>query len=210
VIYFIEHAGLIKIGFASNVEKRLTAFRTTLPALKLIGTMDGTRGHERTIHDCLAIHRQGGEWFTDCDEVRGFIAAATADGVKEWKSNRTKGYKPSMWDARAQRLSEIICKYRPKADLRSLEKELSLPAGCLWNTRYRLSKEISVGQYFSLLTAARETVRQEMERLNIDSAFVSDLEREDAETTNATVDAERWMAAVSTARDVVAKAGEVT
>src|SRR5258708_26030141 len=119
-----------------------------MPSLELIGTMEGSRGHERTIHDYLAEHRHGGEWFRDCPEVRAFIRQAALEGVHEWKPARSSKFSPSMWDDRAHRLSEIITVDRPKSELRAIERELDIPAGTLWNVRYHQSKEHSVGHYF--------------------------------------------------------------
>ena len=198
MIYFIENAGLIKIGYAADIPKRLEAFKTTLPALKLVGSMEGTRGHERTIHDFLAAYRKGGEWFEDREEVRAYMTVAMAYGVVEWKPERTRDYKPSMWDQRADRLCDIICADRPKevVEFRKIEKEHSIPTGTIWNNRYRRSREISVGEFFSLVTAAREVIKRRRLELDRAEAFVSDLEREDAEKTNETIDAERQFEAV--------------
>jgi hypothetical protein len=190
VIYFIEHAGRIKVGFASNVETRLLAFRTTIPSFVRLGSMEGTRRHERTIHNCLAQYRESGEWFKDCQEVREFLQHAMAHGVEEWQPDRIRSHTPSMWDARAKRLCEIICRDRPKSEIGEIEKALDIPPRTLWSIRYRQTREVSVGEYFALMTAARETIKRKREELDRDEAFVSDLEREDAESTNDVIDAE--------------------
>lgn len=201
MIYFIEYAGRIKVGFASNVERRLKEFRTAMPLLVRLGSMEGLRGHERTIHDCLAQYREGGEWFKDCPEVREFLTRAMIDGVDEWKSKHPK-HIPTMWDRRAERLVDIICADKPKGELRKIEQELSLPSGSLWNIRYRRRREVSVGEYFALLVAARETVKRRQAELERDNAFILDLEREDADSTNKTIEIEKQFAAYTAAKAI--------
>ena len=193
MIYFIEHAGLIKIGFATNIEKRLESFKTAIPAFVRLGSMEGSRGHERAIHNALAFYREKGEWFRDCTEVRNFLMQVIRDGIEEWRPARTAQFTPSMWDKRALRLVNIICAERPQSELRKIGKELSIsiPAGVIWNIRYRQSREVSVGEYFALLAAAREAVKQRRAELDRADAFIADLEREDANNTNGFIDVER-------------------
>jgi hypothetical protein len=199
MIYFIEHAGRIKVGYASNVDRRLGEFRTAIPSFVRLGTMAGTRLHERTIHNCLVAHREGGEWFKDCPEVRAFLQHAMRHGVEEWQPTRRRSHTPTMWDARAKRLCEIISSGRPKSEFREIEQELSIPQGTLWNIRYRQSREVSVGEYFALLTASREAIKRRKSELDRAEAFVSDLEAEDAESTNQTIDTERALEAAMAA-----------
>lgn len=195
MIYFIEYAGRIKVGYAANVDRRLSEFKTVMPLFTRLGSMEGNRGHERTIHNFLAEYREGGEWFKDCPEVRLFLTRAMIDGVEEWISKHRSHHVPTMWDVRAKKLGEIICADKPKGELRKIERELSLPSGCLWNVRYRQRREVSVGEYFAILTAARETIKRQQDELDRAKAFVSDLEREDADSTNRTFDVEKQMAA---------------
>lgn len=75
-IYFIESrdAGLIKIGFTTNPDRRIKSLKTASPnKLRVIMTMPGTREDERKLHEKFAHLRQQGEWFTDCDELRNHI-----------------------------------------------------------------------------------------------------------------------------------------
>jgi hypothetical protein len=73
-VYFVECAGAIKIGFSTNLEKRLLNLNTGAPAkLVLIGAIDGPQILEGAIHAHLDIFRTTGEWFMDCDAVRDTI-----------------------------------------------------------------------------------------------------------------------------------------
>jgi hypothetical protein len=70
-VYFAKAGDRIKIGFSTNVEKRLRALGTGSPqAIQLLGVMPGSKRLERTIHEDLKAHRQHREWFTDCSAVR--------------------------------------------------------------------------------------------------------------------------------------------
>jgi hypothetical protein len=195
MIYFIEHAGWIKVGYASDVERRLKELRTANPSFARLGIMNGERGHEKTIHDSLVEFRGEGEWFKDCPQVREYLMRAMRDGVEEWKPEFPSTHLPSMWDGRAKRLCEIIIGSAPKSDFGLMEQELSSPRGTLWMIRYRQNREVSVGEYFALVTAARATIERRKAEIERSEAFVADLEMEDAESTNQTFDAERALEA---------------
>lgn len=81
-VYFIECADQIKIGFSKNVAERLRKLSagSVLP-VKLVGHIDGCRQFERAIHARLTKHRNNGEWFSDCVEVREVVAALIASGA---------------------------------------------------------------------------------------------------------------------------------
>lgn len=64
-VYFIgcEKHG-IKIGVATNVEKRLATLRSCCPiSLKVMATRPGGIDRERAYHKQFAEHRLHGEWF---------------------------------------------------------------------------------------------------------------------------------------------------
>jgi hypothetical protein len=66
LIYLVHalESDFYKIGFATDVKKRLAALRTACPfALKLLATRDGTIGIEQSIHAHLRKHHVRGEWF---------------------------------------------------------------------------------------------------------------------------------------------------
>lgn len=66
LIYFIEADGLdaIKIGFTTDIGKRLADLKTALPVqLRLIGSVVGPASLEQSIHKSLKEHRITGEWF---------------------------------------------------------------------------------------------------------------------------------------------------
>ena len=74
-VYFIEGAGMIKIGVANNVSSRFNSIRTMSPVpLKLIGFITGDIKLEAQLHSRFHQHRRHGEWFVDCQEIRNYLA----------------------------------------------------------------------------------------------------------------------------------------
>jgi hypothetical protein len=64
-IYFIRHAGLVKIGFSSNLRERIATIITSIPSsdVTFIGHMPGDREVEAHLHSVFEAHRFSGEWF---------------------------------------------------------------------------------------------------------------------------------------------------
>jgi DNA-binding XRE family transcriptional regulator len=74
MIYFIESAGRIKIGFSEKPTLRLSKIMSDspFPAL-LIGVMDGGLAEERELHAQFAQDRFHGEWFMKTSSLSMFI-----------------------------------------------------------------------------------------------------------------------------------------
>lgn len=71
-VYMIEAVGLdrIKIGFTTDLIKRLRTIQTSCPApVRLIAVIRGDRETERWWHDELRPFRAHGEWFHCGPEV---------------------------------------------------------------------------------------------------------------------------------------------
>lgn len=64
-IYFIRHAGLVKIGYSSDLRKRIAAIISGIPSpdVTFIGHMPGDREVEAHLHSVFEKHRFSGEWF---------------------------------------------------------------------------------------------------------------------------------------------------
>jgi hypothetical protein len=72
MIYFIqqEQTNMVKIGFTSNVKKRLATLQTASAyPLRLLGYCVGGRELEARIHEELALSRVAGEWFNYTEQV---------------------------------------------------------------------------------------------------------------------------------------------
>jgi hypothetical protein len=82
-VYFVECMGRIKIGFTSNVSKRMSSLATSAPGpLTLIGAIEADVAVERAFHRMLAHHRITLEWFEDCAEVRTALALFQQAGIE--------------------------------------------------------------------------------------------------------------------------------
>lgn len=77
VVYFARRDdGAIKIGFTSDVQRRLREIRkeerlTSTPVL--LATFDGDKRLELMLHERYARHRIDGEWFHPSEELEALI-----------------------------------------------------------------------------------------------------------------------------------------
>lgn len=73
-VYFIGGEGRVKIGFANNVAKRLSALQTSCPfELRLLASFQGKMKREREFHERFAALRMSGEWFRLEGEIKDFL-----------------------------------------------------------------------------------------------------------------------------------------
>lgn len=71
-IYFIqgECGGPIKIGYTTDLVKRLSSLQTGYPdRLELLLAFPGNRKHEKALHDKFEEYRLNGEWFRPAPKV---------------------------------------------------------------------------------------------------------------------------------------------
>lgn len=79
-VYFIQAGRSIKIGLATNVKARMAELQTgNHEELQLLGFIPGDRCLERQLHRRFSEFRIRGEWFSDCDAIRGFIYSSSAE-----------------------------------------------------------------------------------------------------------------------------------
>jgi hypothetical protein len=80
MIYLVEAVGVgrVKIGYTSgDARDRLAALQTGSPVpLRIVATMEGGPGLERTLHAAFEVHRLHGEWFEDVLVIRERFSAA--------------------------------------------------------------------------------------------------------------------------------------
>lgn len=73
-VYFLSAAGLVKIGFTTNFEKRFAALQGGSPLpLSILGVVPGTPAREKEFHWLFADLRRHGEWFNLTDKLSRFI-----------------------------------------------------------------------------------------------------------------------------------------
>lgn len=73
-VYFVEAAGLIKIGFSNSLKRRLIDLQIGSPVvITLLHVEPGSQVTERKLHAKFAAYRQHGEWFQRSKEIEEFI-----------------------------------------------------------------------------------------------------------------------------------------
>ncbi|XXX79291.1 GIY-YIG nuclease family protein [Sorangium sp. So ce134] len=75
VVYFVrDHAGRIKIGLSSDVQRRLVEIRKMVNGpVELLGTIEGDKEVELALHERFASDRLEGEWFCASEAVMAAI-----------------------------------------------------------------------------------------------------------------------------------------
>jgi hypothetical protein len=71
LIYFLQFADRIKIGFTTDLAKR----RKSIPHDDLLATIPGTMSDEKRLHREFADDRIKGEWFRSSERLLAYIAA---------------------------------------------------------------------------------------------------------------------------------------
>jgi Meiotically up-regulated gene 113 len=69
-VYFARSGNQIKIGAATNPQRRIESFRTARPGIKLLGHVAGGREVENRLHRQFSKDCLGGEWFCLTPELK--------------------------------------------------------------------------------------------------------------------------------------------
>lgn len=76
-VYFIKSGGRVKIGWASDPERRMAELAVGNPRnMQTLGVLAGTQGDERDLHHRFTAFRVRGEWFELAPEIKKFIKEA--------------------------------------------------------------------------------------------------------------------------------------
>jgi hypothetical protein len=74
VVYFIRSGAHVKIGFTTDLEKRLSTLQTaTVDGIELLGTIACTSDRERLFHINFGRCRHRGEWFRIEGDLEAFL-----------------------------------------------------------------------------------------------------------------------------------------
>jgi hypothetical protein len=86
-VYFVEGAGLVKIGFAARATDRFFSMLTSCPIpLSLLASMPGGPTVEHELHKRFEGDRAHGEWFRRSPELDAVIASAPHQYGPEYQS----------------------------------------------------------------------------------------------------------------------------
>ncbi len=73
VVYYLRVGGHIKIGYATELARRMQAYP---PTAQLLAVEPGTLATEKALHDRFTVHRIAGrEWYQASDELLDHIAS---------------------------------------------------------------------------------------------------------------------------------------
>lgn len=142
IVYFIECADRIKIGFTKRtVAKRIRGLTTGAPDdLKVLAAVEGSVPFERAIHKAAKQYRVRGEWFKNCPEVRDLMhdivfRGHDAIGFVEplLEAPREPSGEGPLLKPIYERITATIDRYFGDdfKDARATEKEIGLPDGQL-------------------------------------------------------------------------------
>lgn len=74
MIYFINHTEYLKIGYTSDINKRITDLQVSCPVkLTLVGLIDGDMVDESALHEKFRKFHSHGEWFTYTKELYQYV-----------------------------------------------------------------------------------------------------------------------------------------
>jgi hypothetical protein len=100
-IYLVqsETSGLVKIGYAANVKKRLRLLQTgSADRLRLLRLLEGGRAEEAGLHRRFAQHRKRGEWFSLPDDVAAGPLDLPDLPLPDDGAPKNKGGRPRLGD----------------------------------------------------------------------------------------------------------------
>lgn len=83
-VYFVRSGKLIKIGFTTDLEGRVSRLQTGSPYdLQLLASIDGTRRDEQSLHSRFANLNVRGEWFRGHSSLMAYIRKVTLPPTPE-------------------------------------------------------------------------------------------------------------------------------
>jgi T5orf172 domain len=62
-VYFIRSGALIKVGYTTDLSKRMRSYNSHNPDVQLMAVVPGTRDDEAAYHKRFAAQKVRGEWF---------------------------------------------------------------------------------------------------------------------------------------------------
>lgn len=70
----LAHEGLIKIGYTTQIAKRVQSLNARGPRpIQIVALLTGSRALERALHRRFARHRMQGEWFRPHAEILDYV-----------------------------------------------------------------------------------------------------------------------------------------
>lgn len=168
-VYFLESNGLIKIGYSTDVRRRVDqVIRTQRCGGKYLGFMPGDRKVEKHLHAVFADHREFGEWFRSSEEIMAFISSAcSADYPDECAAGASASDRLKQLDEfYAEQAGDLIRLYTNGSKNRQL---LSMLAETIGVATHRI-EEVYAGDATSVTAGEMMSFLQIPKALGLDDA----------------------------------------
>ncbi|GAB4351446.1 MAG: hypothetical protein Kow0026_08520 [Oricola sp.] len=128
-IYFVQKTdGMVKVGFTTTLSRRLTTLSKSHGPLEVLGTINGDKQRERSIHRQLERFNVYGEWFRGEGEVIDYVRSlkdGAAVEIAETEARRHHLEGEERMAAEAQQIARRILRARRQRtggnDVQSLE-----------------------------------------------------------------------------------------
>lgn len=82
MIYLVKSLDYVKIGYTTDVTKRMSQYRSNNPHIKLLDAKEGDLNDEKELHKQCAKWVYENEWFYDVKEVRDIWSNYNGSNVK--------------------------------------------------------------------------------------------------------------------------------
>lgn len=146
MIYFIKHTDFVKIGYTSDICRRLSQLQISCPVkLQVIGIVEGTIEDESNYHAQFDKFHSHGEWYCYSRELEDFIDKLNKDLM--WKY----GYIHEDFNV----LGVIkYCRLKEKLSLEELGEKLGVTKQAILDMQSReIHGKISIANMIKTLSA---------------------------------------------------------
>lgn len=101
MLYLVKTNEFYKIGFTTNVEKRMSTYTTCNPVIELLGIKEGTKNDESAYHLSFCNYEGTGEWYKIPEEIineikKDFIPYSTIKRPDKKFISKTEEYKNTI------------------------------------------------------------------------------------------------------------------
>jgi DNA-binding XRE family transcriptional regulator len=94
MIYFVKHTDYVKIGYTTDIFRRLNELQTNCPVkLKVLALIEGSLNDESIHHQKFKHISSNGEWFFHNAEIDEYISSLNKDLMWEYGFESEDNYK---------------------------------------------------------------------------------------------------------------------
>lgn len=192
-IYFLKRSdGLVKIGYSSRVQSRISELSGSHGDLEIIRIINGDRKREAQIHNLCRKHNEYGEWFRDSADLRKIIeeiddgevsVAETTAERKAWAE-----YEKQVLDQVIENSKQLVhIEYGANGNLRleavkTVSERYGIPYSPLYHILYGRARVVSAPLAEKIRVALQDSRQRRLDALladiAADTAAMPDLDAE--------------------------------